>query len=240
MLVKTRGIVFHTIKYSDSGIIAKIYTEKFGLRSYLIKGIKNRKSKIKSGHLQPLSLLDLVVYEKNKPGIQYLKEIENIFQFSSIPFDIKKSSILLFINEILYKSIYEEVANSELFNFICDSIKYLDKINSAYQNFHLYFTINLTKYLGFFPRNNYSELNNCFDLQEGVFRNEKAIHEYFIEYPLSKKFSRILHSDFPLQNFQISSAERIGLLLKIIEYYQLHLPGFKDVKSHLILQQVLN
>ncbi|MBE9480196.1 MAG: DNA repair protein RecO, partial [Bacteroidetes bacterium] len=144
MLFKTRGIVFHQIKYSESSVIAKIYTELFGIQSYLIKGVRNKKSKIKSALLQHLSIVDLVVYHKEKSNIQYIKEIRSEYQFTSIPFDIRKSSIAVFINEILYKSIHEEEANQNLFDYLLNSIKLLDMITKRFVDFHLLFTIGLT------------------------------------------------------------------------------------------------
>src|SRR4051812_33656990 len=128
MLHKTRGIVFHVTPYAESSVVAKIYTEQLGLQSYLVNGVRSKKAKIKSGLLQPLSLLDMVVYHKDRGGLQRIKELRQATggQFSTIPFDVVKSSVVIFINEVLYKSVKEEEANPQLFDFIFHALQLLD------------------------------------------------------------------------------------------------------------------
>src|ERR1051325_9557854 len=149
MLHKTKGIVFHVTPFSESSVVAKIYTALFGLQSYLINGVRNKKAKIKPGLLQPLSLLDMVVYHKERSGLQRLKEIRPSAsggQFTSIPFDVKKGSMVMFLNEVLYKSIKEEEANQQLFDFIFNAIQLLDVQPEANNDYHLLFLVQLTKY----------------------------------------------------------------------------------------------
>ena len=114
MLHTTRGIVLHTTKYSETSLVAKIYTEVFGLQSYLVKGIRKQKAKLRPALFQPMTLADLVVYHKDKGSLQNIKESRIAVPYRSIPFDIRKSSMLLFINELLYKSIREEETNRKL------------------------------------------------------------------------------------------------------------------------------
>ena len=110
MLQKTRGIVLHSVTYSETSLVVKIYTEAFGLQSYLLKGAKGKRSSFRPVFFQPLNLLDAVVYKNEKTALQSMKEVQLAHPFRSIPFDIRKSSIALFLNEILYKSIREEEA----------------------------------------------------------------------------------------------------------------------------------
>jgi DNA repair protein RecO (recombination protein O) len=240
MLYKTRGIVFHQIKYSETSIITKIYTELFGLQTYIVKGVRKKKSKIKTNIFQHLSLVDMVVYHKEKRGIQYLKEIRPCYQFISIPFDIKKGSIILFINEILYKSIREQEANKELFDFIFSSVKTLDMAKEKISDFHLYFMMQLTKYLGFYPTNNYSDKYNIFNLKQGIFQ-KNFTDSYCISKEISQKLSELLDSS--LKIFQYSSNFlncRKELLEQLIKYYQFHISGFNQTKSNRVLETVFN
>ena len=241
MLHKTRGIVFRQIKYSETSVIAKIYTELFGLQSYLIRGVRNKKSKIKPALLQHLSLVDIVVYHKEKKDIQHIKEIISAFRFTSIPFDIKKSAIVIFLNEILYKSIKEEEANSELFNFLFNSIQILDLKKNRVSNFHLLFLIQLTKFLGFFPKGNFSNENVTFDLQEGIFIKSETQTEYLTGMPFSKYLFDLTNTSFEdLGSLLILPKYRNELLNTILKYYRLHLPGFGSIKSYQVLQAVFN
>ncbi len=241
MLHKTRGIVFNKTKYSETSIIIKIYTEKFGLQSYIVRGVRKAKSKFSSALFDHLSLLDLVVYKREKSNLQNLKEVKRDYQFRTIHQDIIKSSILIFLNEILLKSIKEEESNPSLFNFISDSIKTLD--NSEHPvNFHIAFMIKLTRFLGFFPQNNYSGYNQHFNLQEGIFQqNPLSDRNISVDLPLSKTLSNLIK--IPLGehgHISISSAIRKEIISKLITYYELHLPGFKNIKSHHVLREVLS
>src|SRR2546430_2069454 len=111
MLHKTRGIVFHVTDYSESSVVAKIYTELFGLQPYLINSVRKKKSSVKPSALQPLALIDLVVYHKERSGLKRVADAKNNPVLKSIPFDVRKSSVVLFLNEVLYKSVKEEEAN---------------------------------------------------------------------------------------------------------------------------------
>ena len=126
MIHKTRGIVFHAIKYSETSIITKIYTEKFGLQSYIVRGARKPKARLKASLFQPLSLLELEVYYKQKSTLQNIKEARSAHIFTSIPFDVRKSSIVLFLSDVLTKAIKEEETNRELFHYLDSMIRQFD------------------------------------------------------------------------------------------------------------------
>ena len=148
MLIKTRGIVLNYLKYRDTSIIVKVYTEKLGLRSYIINGIRSSRSRSKIALFQPLTLLDLVVYTKNT-DLNRIKEYRVCEPVVSIPFDVRKSSIAIFLAELLAKSIREEEENPALFDFIFQSILILDHMQQGFMNFHLQFILKLSRFLGF-------------------------------------------------------------------------------------------
>ena len=236
MIHSTRGIVLKTVKYSDNSIIAKVYTEKFGLRSYIIKSVSGKKSHRWKALLQGLTLLDMVVYEKSSTSLQYIKEISSGYSFHHLPFDIRKSTIALFLNEIIYKAIGEESANQALFSFLSQSIINLDRVENRLELFHLRFLIGFSQYLGFLPRNNCSAQNPLFDMQEGAFVSQLPQHSNYMDENTSLNFSHLISdtNDFALRRHE----QRNALLGKIIEYYSLHLPGFGEVKSYSVLQQI--
>ncbi|MGE0089035.1 MAG: DNA repair protein RecO [Bacteroidales bacterium] len=241
MIQKTRGIVLHFIKYSETSVIATIYTEKFGRQSFLIKGVRGKKSNIKANVLQPLYLLDMEVYNKPNRDLQSIKEVRNAFVFSSIPHDIRKSSISLFIAEILYKTIREQEPNAGLFDFLYHNIQLLDIKTDGIPDFHLYFLLQLSKYLGFYPTNNYSETETFFDLLNGNFVALKPMHSYFINPELSYCFSKLIqYQGIQQQEIKLSYNQRINLLEKIVEYYYLHNDGLKNIKSLVVLRDVFH
>jgi DNA repair protein RecO (recombination protein O) len=239
MISKTNGIVFKTIKYSDNSLIAKVYTEAHGLRSYLVRGLSGKGAAVKKSAFQQLSILELVVYEKERNNLQNVKEIVSIYPYKSLPFDMRKRCIGMFINEVMYRSIHNEEPDSRLFEFIYTALIELDNREDEVENFHLRFLTGLTKYLGFTPRNNFSKANQYFDLQEGVFVNDKPMHNNYLDQSMSLKLYYLIHKPENINALITNAADRNELLVKLLDYYRLHIPVFGEVKSHLVLKELL-
>ena len=241
MLHNTRGIVFHQVKYSETSIIVKIYTELFGLQSYLIRGVRSKTSKIKPALLQHLTLVDLIVYHKQKKDIQTIKEVKIAYPYKTIPYDIIKSSVAVFLNEVLYKVIREEEPNPGLFAFLFNSLQILDIREKNIADFYLIFLIRLTKYLGFFPKNNFSVQNCNFHLEEGLFTLNTHPEELIVKKPFSEYLSDLTETSYENSTkLKILPQHRSKLLEDILNYYQLHIPAVINIKSHHVLQTVLN
>jgi len=239
MISKTRGIIFKTIKYSDNSLIVKVYTELFGLRSYITRGLNKKKISINKSNLQPLSIVNILVYENGKGGLQTIKEIESAYPYRSLPFDVRKSCIALFINEVMYHSIRNEIADIELFKFLYNTLINIDEIKDKYENLHLQFLINLAKYLGIAPRNNYSATNQFFDLQEGIFISEPPMHANWLNETLSQKLFQIIKQPETTPLLFTNAAARNEILFNLMNYFRFHIPGFGELKSPAILSEVL-
>ena len=240
MLHQTRGIAIHTTKFSETSSVVKIYTELFGLQSYLVKGVRKQNAKIKPGLFQPLTLLDLVVYHKEKSSLQNLKEAGYSYPYQTIPFDIRKSSIALFINELIYKTIHEEEPHPELFSFLYDSCLQLDGNIDNFSLFHLVFSLQLTRYLGCMPQLNYSAKSTFLNLRDGIFQPTAPEHRDFLDPVMSRFFFQLLKTpEGASATIKVSSKTRDTLLEMILIYYRLHVPGFREMQSHHVLHTVL-
>ncbi|WP_207426872.1 DNA repair protein RecO [Pedobacter sp. SYSU D00535] len=241
MLEKTRGIVLKVTDYSESSVVVQVFTEKFGLQSYLINGVKKAKAKIRLNMLQPLHLLHMVVYHKPNGNIQRVSELRNEPVFQEIPYNIIKSSLVLFLNEVLYRSIRHHYDDERLFEYLFNAIEFLDRTESGLANFHLYFLVQLTKYLGFYPDRSYEETSEFFDLKDGVFSNLHPPHSFILSGSQAKHFADLLATRFEvLDKLKMPPRERKHLLEKILMYFQLHIEGFPEIKSHLILEEILS
>lgn len=149
MLHKTKGIVFRTIKYKESSLIVTVLTKKFGIKTYIINSVRTKKPKYSIALFQPLSLLDLVVYNKENANIQRISELKAAHLFTTVPYHTTKTAQVLFMAEILNKLIKEEEPSEELFDFIFHSVELLDHLEDDFKCFHLQFLLKLSKYLGF-------------------------------------------------------------------------------------------
>ena len=239
MLHKTRGIVFKTTDYGDSSVITQVFTEKFGLQSYLVNGAKKPKAKISRNMLQPLHLLDMVVYHKNTGNIQRIKELKNSPQLASIPYDIVKSSVAIFLNEVVYKSIKQQSADENVFDFLFSAIEWLDHETKGLANFHLLFLIKLSRYLGFYPDRYLAGEADYFDLKNATFSRFKPTSILYLSPPHTQNFTLLLESGFEnLAEIKLSNDERRYLIQKLLEYYALHIESFGNVKSYEVLEDI--
>jgi DNA repair protein RecO (recombination protein O) len=239
MLHKTRGIVFRVTDFGETSVIAHVYTELFGLQGYIINSVRKKKSRIKLNVLHPLSLVDLVVYHKEKKGLHRAAEVRSNPILQSIPGDIYKTSIALFLDEILCKTIKEEEPNPQLFDFIFHAIQILDMQTPVSNNFHLNFLIRLSRYLGFYPMENYSETDSIFNLQEGIFQCNIPVHPFYLEGSLSANFYQLIKTSIDFSSdLKMQVAEKRMLIDKILQYYALHISGFGEVKSQKVLEEI--
>lgn len=241
MYLSTRGIVFRQTRYSDTSLVVKILTEQLGLRSYIIKGARGAKSRLKASLFQPLTLLELVVSQNDKTELQHIREARPAYAYVKVPGDIRRSSILLFLNELLLKSIQEETVNPDLFGFVYRQLLLLDQAPEVPPHFHLLFALHLTRYLGFFPQGSYHGETGVFVLEEGHFAHSSLLPAVDIIGGKACQAFYLLLNRQPddLGLFPLSTQVRNELLEKIIRYYQLHLPLQGAFKSHLVLHEVL-
>ena len=241
MIHRTRGIVLHHLKYGDTSLIVTIYTETHGRRAFLVQGVYGRKGKFHPSFFQPFSLLNLEVYINPKRDLQRIKEISFNTPLQSISFATTKSALALFICEILYKTIKEEEANTPLFAYLYHSIELLDLKESGVANFHLMFLIGLSKHLGFYPMDNFSEIDNLFDPANGRFYASLVSQSGGVDLILSRRVHEFLSSSYQrMDEIPMNHKLRNELLNLLIEFYNLHLGGLSNIKSLSVLQSVFD
>lgn len=221
MIHKTRGIVFRFTKYGETSIIVTIFTEIFGLQTYIVNGIRSKSARNKIALYQPLTLLNLVVYHRPHANIERIKEVHCFHPYQSLATDIKKSSIAIFITELLNKTVKEESHAKDLFDFLTDSLTTIDALKSGYENAHLVFMIKLSRYLGFGPQ----YVN---ELLGGRMADEDT--EKLIRILLQSNYNHLV---------AINNHQRRNLLDLLIRFYADHLENFGEIKSVQVLKDVL-
>jgi DNA repair protein RecO (recombination protein O) len=237
MFLKTQGIVISSIKYRDTDLIIKCYTKSHGSISFMVKGVlKSKRGKFRSSMFQILSLLDIEMQYRNKGQLEYFKEVQNINPLNGLQNNVYKSSIAMFMAEILKSVIFEEEQNESLFDFLKDSILLLDQSDS-FANFHLSFLTKLSAFIGFSPHLPENELDKYFNLNEGVFENQESAYSMTSEN--SAIFKQLVDFDL-INSYQIkmSKAQRLVMLKLLMSYYELHIENFKQPKSLEVIESI--
>lgn len=237
MQIKTKAIVLSSVKFQEKSLIVKCFTQSHGLKSYFVRdAFSSRKSNQKIAYFQPLTILEIEAVHKNKGSLENFKEIKIATPFHSIHTDIFKSTIVMFISEILHHSIHEEEKNESLFIFLETALHWLDT-HDEIANFHLILMLEATKYLGFYPDISDMDLK-YFDINEGLFTPFHALSS--LSEHESNLLKKLIHLKFDNDQKIFHVIERQLLLKFLIDYYSFHLDGFKKPKSVDVLKEVFS
>jgi len=243
-LHKSKGIVFRTVKYGDTSLIVTVYTEMFGVQSYIVSGVRTstKKGPGKANLFQPTAILDMVVYHNELKHLQRIREFKWGYLYKHIFFDVVKNAVALFMIELLQKCLRQPEPNPELFYFIEDAFIHLDEAEGpVLANYPLFFTLHLAGFFGFRIEDTYSERNSVLDLQEGIFVSEHPHHLHFLEGNYAYITSQLLRVRQPaeLSELPLNQDIRRQLLQAYRIFYALHIPDFGEMKTLGILQTII-
>lgn len=237
MQVTTKAIVLSALKYGDNSLIVKAYTLSDGLKPYLLKGVlSSKRGKVKTAYFQPLTQLELVAVHKNKGTLESIREAKINYHYQTLHNTIAKNTMAQFLAEMLSNSLLEEEPNESLFLFVEAALQWLDN-HTDIANFHLFFLLRLTKYLGFYPdTENKGYL--YFDLLEGGFTNVATLNPMLKGENLNY-FKTFLGINFDaIHSVKMNKTQRQELLKSCILYFELHLQGFRKPKSLDVLNEI--
>jgi DNA repair protein RecO (recombination protein O) len=255
MIHKTKGIVLRAIKYGETSLVVTIFTEVFGVQTYMVNGVRsNKKTGSKAALYQPAAILEMEVYHNDQKAMHRIRECNWAFLYQDILSDVVKNSIALYMVELLYKTLKQPEQNSDLFYFSEDALQQLDAAsNVVAANFSLYYTLHLPHFFGFrisdmparYRLDGASSIDNIeniyLDLQEGIFTPARPTHPYFLEGEdalITAELLRIMQPS-ELDQLKMNHLKRRALLEKYLEYYGLHIPDFGAMKTLMVMQEVL-
>ena len=227
---KYNGIVFKSIPYSETSFILDIYTRSKGLNSYIVSGVRKRKSKSNAGLYKPMTLINFVAYFGTAQKLYRIKEAKYDKIYQSITTDVIKSTMAMFMIDLCRHSIKEKEPNFELFDFIKNRFLILDEVKNIPADYHLSFALHLCNYLGFYPQDNWDENERpYFDLVKGVFINDPTT----VRLHLGVEESEYLYSliDQNKELYAPTRELRNKLLDSLMLYYHEHVDGFKQLPS---------
>jgi len=222
MVHKTRGVVFRFTRYGETSIIVSIFTELFGLQSYIVNGVRSASARNKIALYQPLTLLELVVYHRPNANINRIKEIRCIHPYQTITSDVRKSAIAIFLNELVNKTVKEESHASELCSFLVNSFISLDTLGERAENFHLLFMIRLSRLLGF-----------------GAFNTNEVLGVRVVDEATERLLDAMLDAEYDA-DLPISNDKRRELLDLMIRFYGDHIDNLGEMRSLHVLREVLS
>ena len=236
---KSRGIVLHTIKYGERALIAHIYTDHGGRQGYIVQGVRSSRGHGSKGALlQPMFILEFEGIDSNRSELHRMKDMRSLYPLMSIPFDVRKSTISMFMAEVLYRLIREEEANPALFDFLCQSIMTLDSLEDGVANFHLWFLVRLSEFLGFYPGGGYSP-GDWFDIKAGEFVKTIPPHKFVIAPDETALLARLM--DMPASEIgtvKLSRGQRSAFMEGVLAFFGYHFDAISGVKSLSILKEV--
>ncbi len=244
MVFKTNGIVLRTVKYGENSMIVSLYTELFGIQSYIVNGARSvsRKGSANANLFQPAALLELVVYHNELKNLQRIREYKWGYLYRHLYFSVMKNCVALFMVELLQKCLKQPEPNADLFHFIEDAFIFLDESpESVTANYPLFFALHLTGFFGFGISDAYSARDHVLDLQQGYFVSEQPVHPYFLDEPYAFITSQLLKVRQPaeLQEIRLNQESRRVLLHALEQFYSLHIADFGSLRTLPVLQAVL-
>ena len=239
MLTKTPALVLHAIKYGETRLIVDMYARQHGRLSFIVSLPKSPKAKVRKQYFQPLTLLEIEADIRPKVQLQKVRDLRLAVPFATIPFDPDKCAISLFLAEFLYHALRGEQQNAPLYDYIANSLLWLDSQEDRYANFHLVFLMRLSRFLGFYPNLDHYAAGDCFDLRESTFTPQPPLHRDFLMPQEAEKIQVMMRMDFPTMHlYKMSHHERNRLLEIALRYYRLHLPDFPELKSVGVLRDL--
>ena len=106
MQITTKAIVLSSLKYGDTSLIVRAFTQSDGIKSYLLKGVlASKKAKIRPAYFLPLMQLEIQANHKNKGTLESIRDVRVGIPYQTMHTDIVKNSVVLFLAEMLGNSI---------------------------------------------------------------------------------------------------------------------------------------
>lgn len=240
-LFESPGIIFRKTKYSETSLIVEIFTREKGIRSFIFNGVRKANARISAAMLDHMNIVNIIAYDKDNEKLARVKEINLHHHYRHLSLDVVKSSLGIFLLEMTRDCIKEKEANHELYDFITEWYIYLDQCEHQVSCFHLMYLLELTKFLGFEPMNNFDEEHNIqFDLLEGHYVNQISISKYLLPIERSIFIRQLLSSTKnQLAYIKIPKEIRNELLHDIIKFYRLHIDNFKEPKSLQVVKAIM-
>lgn len=239
MLEKSKAIVLNSLRYGESQMIVDLFTETRGRLSFMLRVTQNGRSQMKKQYFQPLTVLDIEFDYRPARGLQKLKAVAMAFPFRSLPFDMAKIAIALFVAEFTTHATRSEQADAALYGFVENSVRWLDACDEGFANFHIIYMLHLTRFIGFYPNADDYTPGDYFDMRDGCFTTYQPLHPDFLRPDEAQKIGLLMRLNYAtMRLLRLTRDERNRCLDVTLAYYKLHQPGFPEMKSLEVLREL--
>ena len=239
MMTKTNAIVLRSVKYADHALIVDMLTERCGRVSFMVRLSKSSKGKFRRNLFMPLTILEIDFVASRSSTLFHLKDVHLAFPLPSLLSDPYKMSIGIFLSEFLLYATRDESDNSPLYNYVENSLKWLDGVDSNFSNFHLVFMIKMSRFVGFLPNTEDYHSGDYFDLLNGSFCDKVPTHSHYLRPEDAGKIGLLMRLGYPTMHLcSMTRQERNRCMDVILDYYRLHVPGIPELRSHHVLKEL--
>lgn len=244
--MKTKAIVLHTLKYGEATLIVDMLTEEKGRVSFATGIPKTSKARVKKQFFQPLSILELEYDHRDRASLQRIRDVRLAAPYTTLPFDPVKLSVALFLAEFLYHVTRDEQSNRPLFQYVEQSLLWLDTAQQSFANFHLVFMMRLSRFVGFYPNVEVREHSTriipeglFFDLREAAFVDSAPLHPDFLQPEEASRVRTLMRMNYEsMRLFRLSRAERNHITELLLLYYRLHIPQMPELQSFAVVREL--
>lgn len=241
MMVKTRAIVLHTVRYGEQKVIVNLLTQTEGRLSVIARMPTTQRGKLKKQLFQPMNIIEAEIDFRPKADLHHFRDVRMAMPFASIPFHPQKLAIALFLAEFIYYGTREEHDNPNLYNYIENSLSWLDACQEGFANFHLVFMMRMSRFIGFFPNTDDYREGDFFDLRGACFAHVAPAHPDFLNPLDASHISTLMRMNYDTMHlFRMSHHDRNRIANVLVDYYRLHVSGFPELRSLGILQELWN
>lgn len=240
MFLQERGILIGSVRHNDRTSVARIFTRTHGMSSFIWFISKSGRNAARNTLLQPLTHLEFQADYNPAQELHHLKEAKNSTPYRDIPFNPSKSAIALLLSEFLTHALHGEQSNPPLFNFLTESLQWLDNApDGTYANFHIAFMAGTARHIGICPNADEYTPGCILDMREGCFSPETPQHTDFISAQPAYKLHLLMNSNYDnIKDAPLTGQERVILLNALNTYFRLHIPAFPVLKSIDVLETV--
>lgn len=236
--MKTQALVLSALSYGDRQLIVDLFSREAGRQSFIVQLAAGRKGKMRKMLFQPLMLLDVDFTQRPTRTLQRFSEVSISRPWLTLCADPIKIQLVFFVAELLRYATRDEQQPQALFDYVAESLQWLDKADDGYANFHLVFMIRLTFFLGFFPNIETYHDGSCFDLRSGCFSMEIPAHADFIRGDEAEQMINLMRLNYSTMHlFRMTRQQRSRCVDVILEYYSLHIPDFPKMKTLEVLRE---